>query len=1169
MAMEELRTMCGATLESGSDNWLESLYIMASMSFVMALRGLSKQETATWGCIYGCCGMTLAIAGAIASDWVCDHGYWLAASAVAVGAIIGSAIAYHFGKDMLKMPVMVGMFNAFGGLASSLEAMGLFASVASKYGPSGSSESRYTKEVIVQSVALHLSLIVGSITFFGSIVACGKLGGQISSKARAPKRKTCISMFLLLAAAAASTGADFCGYGDEGGFVLLMVSFFASALWGILFAYAIGGADMPVVICILNTGSGIAGVFAGFMLANKLLVITGTFVASSGVILTVIMCIAMNKSLLSVIFPRQGDPAGPAGIVEGEVQTIDAKDVTELLAKAKSVLMVPGYGMAAAGAQHPVADVTSRLRAMGISVLFGIHPVAGRLPGHMNVLLAEAKVPYDIVKEMTEVNPGMEQFDVALILGANDIVNPAATEEPNCPIAGMPVIEVWRAKRVIIIKRSLGAGYSGVDNPLFVRENSRMFLGSAKPLMKEIGELLGQRAQPAQAMAQHDDLKLASIVSSMDMHSLANSIEATLPCDNPECTIGVIRELDPMEARVALTPSVCAKLVAARYAVIIENGAGNGSGIPDAEYRRAGCTLDDREEVVRKSSVLLAVQPPMEIMSPPPTRSVLGSMLPANPLHASGSKGACFCGGAKLRQGLFDRSNSSNGSNGSNHGPSNGTHGVGLVEKASDPASEPDVDKDSPKAPQTKTVSISSFANKLVVAWVGYRLKGGKEVHSTASAASINLLDVTAVPRVTIAQKLDVLSSQAKCAGHRAVLEAAHEYQRFFAPEITAAGKYAPCQVMVLGAGVAGLAAISTAVALGSSVRAWDVRDIHDQIESLGASWITVDFKEEGAGTGGYAKESSQEFQKAQKETFHRHAKACDIIILTAAIPGRPSPRLMEDYMVADMRPGSVIVDLAAMGGGNCALTRKDEKYVFQGQVTIIGYTDMASRMGMQASEMYATNMYNLLDHICGVVKTNGGSKSASALLPNLEHVMEEKVFLGGNKPEQQSMEELCICQSMISYKGQKLMPPPPPQPSSVMPKEKQEQVHVSKSIQKQQVFGGGVLLSSQFLLISLFALLIGVAFLDYPVLTQMLMVFMLSAWVGFMLVWNVQPALHTPLMSVSNAISGQVVLGGIFMVSSENIFTTILGAAAVVVASMNVFGGFMVTYKMLAMFRK
>merc|ERR1719356_2314562 len=312
---------------------------------------------------------------------------------------------------------------------------------------------------------------------------------------------------------------------------------------------------------------------------------------------------------------------------------------------------------------------------------------------------------------------------------------------------------------------------------------------------------------------------------------------------------------------------------------------------------------------------------------------------------------------------------------------------------------------------------LSSYKDKMLVAWVGRRLPEGQAYVDAARDAGVTLVDTTAVPRITIAQKMDVLSSQAKCAGHRAVLEGAYAYERFYQGEITAAGKYPPCHTMVLGIGVAGLAAMGTSNALGAVVRAWDVRDVSDQVTSMGGKWIKVDFKEDGAGAGGYAKESSEAFQKAQKEVFHKNSSEVDIIISTAAIPGRKSPILIEDYMVKDMKPGSVIIDLAAAGGGNCALTKPGELYVTDNGVTIIGYTDLPGRMGSQASSMYATNMLNMCTHFTG-------KDGADAFMPNVEGALADEKG------------DIIIKSTICCKDGKEVIAPPPPEPTPVKKKE-------------------------------------------------------------------------------------------------------------------------------------
>jgi NAD(P) transhydrogenase alpha subunit len=415
-----------------------------------------------------------------------------------------------------------------------------------------------------------------------------------------------------------------------------------------------------------------------------------------------------------------------------------------------------------------------------------------------------------------------------------------------------------------------------------------------------------------------------------------------------------------------------------------------------------------------------------------------------------------------------------------------------------------------------------------------------------AAAAGVKLVDTTAVPRITTAQTLDVLSSQAKLAGHRAVIEAVYHFQRFLQGEITAAGKYPPAHTMVLGVGVAGLAAMGTANALGSPVRAWDVRDISDQVTSMGGKWITVDFKEEGAGAGGYAKESSAAFAEAQKKTFHEHAKRCDIVITTAAIPGRPSPKLLEEYMIKDMKPGSVIVDLGSVGGGNCVGTVPGQKIKMENGVSLLGYTDFPARMAYQASAMFAGNMANLMDHIQGKGKAEDFFSGLRGLLSDKDAVVDAV---------------LCV------QDGESRTMPPPPQPSPISPKK--EKAPAAKAEIKKVSVGGGGPLSSTGAMMFYFALVLAGCSASAPnVLVELLVVFTLACVVGYMLVWGVEPALHTPLMSVSNAISGQVVLGGLFMVSTPEAAMKWFGVAAIFIAAINVFGGFTVTRRMLAMYQ-
>ncbi len=439
-------------------------YLLAAVLFILSLAGLSKQETAKHGNLFGMIGMAIAL---IATLWRPEvTSVWLIIVAMAIGTAIGVKVALKV--EMTEMPELVAILHSFVGLAAVLVGYNSYID----HGP-------LTGVVLnIHLTEIFLGVFIGAVTFTGSIVAFGKLRGKISSKAlNLPHRHKLnlaagvVSFLLMLY------------FVNQGGstFSLVLMTVIALA-FGWHLVSSIGGADMPVVISMLNSYSGWAAAAAGFMLANDLLIVTGALVGSSGAILSYIMCRAMNRSFISVIAGGFGNDPIDEGDGEeyGDPVEINAEAVAELLMGSKSVVITPGYGMAVAQAQHPIYEITQKLRAEGINVRFGIHPVAGRLPGHMNVLLAEAKVPYDIVLGMEEINDDLPDTDVVLVIGANDTVNPAATENPGSPLAGMPVLEVWKARNVVVFKRSMNTGYAGVQNPLFFKENTSMLFGDAK-----------------------------------------------------------------------------------------------------------------------------------------------------------------------------------------------------------------------------------------------------------------------------------------------------------------------------------------------------------------------------------------------------------------------------------------------------------------------------------------------------------------------------------------------------------------------------------------------------------------------------------------------------------------------------------------------------------------
>ncbi len=998
-----------------------------------------------------------------------------------IGVLLGGFAAWKV--KMTGMPQLVGFLNACGGLASALEGYGLYLDPDAREEvirgvPSWElvNEGHLDNaQLWIQAIAMYLSIIVGLATFTGSMVACGKLNGNIPSKAMVmPLRGvTIILMFCGIVAASLCSFNFGPTWNDRTtGIWLVFIVGVLSSLYGIMAVYAIGGADMPVVISLLNSLSGFATVAAGFMLSNTLLIITGAFVGCSGIILSVIMCVAMNRSLKNVMIGGFGDTGkGTQMKVEGQVKEVTTEDVVDLMTSANSIIIVPGYGMAVAKAQHAVAEMTSLLRSRGIKVRFGIHPVAGRLPGHMNVLLAEARVPYDIVQSMDEINGDFPETDVVLVIGANDTVNPSAQTDPDSPIAGMPVLEIWKSSQTIVMKRTLAVGYAGVDNPLFINENNAMYLGDAKKSVDGLVDLLRSRGPSTTAKSSGAANGLYITKSEDDCKKAA--VEATKLAalkKDAVISVGVLKETVENEKRVAIVPAACIRLLKGGIQLVVESWAGEGSTFTDACYEAAGAiVLPSAQEVVDRSSIIFKVNAPQEL--------------------------------------------------------STGHHEMDVLSKG-----------------------------KTFISMIGARTPKGGHLIDLGVERQISLLAMDSIPRISRAQSLDVLSSQAKIAGYRAVVEAANIYQRFFNGEITAAGKFDACKVMVVGAGVAGLAAIGTAVSLGAIVRAFDTRlETADQVESMGGHFLKLDFEDaDGDGGGGYAKVMSDEFIAKEMEMFRAQAKEVSIIITTAAIPGRPAPKLIMKDAVDNLQPGSVIVDLAGATGGNCELTRPGETYVYGQGVTIVGSTDLISRMAWQASSMYSNNCLNLLDHLC----PKPGKSSTAPRTLNLN--MDDVVIRGMT---------LVNCGEKLEFAA--------PVPVAAAPTK--TKAHHAKDAEKKP--GALDFLDKTYVVFSgweIVGLLLAAAFFGVvakwapATFTDQILIFCLAGIIGYYIVWDVEPKLHTPLMSTSNAISGAVILGGLQMTSLQRGSPAmVLGTIAVPVAAINIVGGFGVSYRMLNMFKR
>ena len=454
-------------------------YLGAAILFILSLGGLSNPETSRRGNLFGMLGMAIAILATVFGPRVTTDGIaWIVAALV-----IGGGIGIYAAKvvKMTQMPELVALMHSLVGLAACL--VGFASYVDTSLHLEGA-------EKIIHEVEIYVGILIGAVTFSGSLIAFGKLNGKIGGKPLLLPARHWLNLVALLVVI--YFGREFINAPSvEAGMPALIIMTVIALLFGIHMVMAIGGADMPVVVSMLNSYSGWAAAATGFMLSNDLLIVTGALVGSSGAILSYIMCNAMNRNFISVIAGGFGSgapkaAAGAAAQPQGEVVPINSQETAEMLRNAKRVIIVPGYGMAVAQAQHTVFEITKTLREKGVQVQFAIHPVAGRMPGHMNVLLAEAKVPYDIVMEMDEINEDFPDADVVIVIGANDIVNPSAAEDPTSPIAGMPVLEVWKAKHTIVMKRSMASGYAGVDNPLFYKDNNRMLFGDAKKMLDEV-----------------------------------------------------------------------------------------------------------------------------------------------------------------------------------------------------------------------------------------------------------------------------------------------------------------------------------------------------------------------------------------------------------------------------------------------------------------------------------------------------------------------------------------------------------------------------------------------------------------------------------------------------------------------------------------------------------
>uniref|UniRef100_A0A0G4HAS9 proton-translocating NAD(P)(+) transhydrogenase n=1 Tax=Chromera velia CCMP2878 TaxID=1169474 RepID=A0A0G4HAS9_9ALVE len=1098
-----------------------AMSLFCAVCFILCLKGLSNPTTATRGNILGVVGMFIAVVFAFQETpgfggpnslfGLVDLRYllwWLCAFGIAavVGGYIGITV------NMINLPQVIASFHSAVGMAATLVGIANF--FASKDDPNAVAG--------VQRVETFLAIQIGAVTFVGSVLAALKLADVVRGQLSWPAvvRHTLNSaMFLFIVA---------CGvyYVISTDWWRMLYALSAATLVCLVLGHnlvsAIGGADMPVVVSLLNSYSGWTTSASGLMLGNYLLIIAGALIGSSGAILSYVMCKGMNRSFISVMAggfgsDTGGAPRAAAGDREQTVQETSPEKLAFDLLSSKRVVIVPGYGMAVARCQNDLGLVAATLRKKGVLVNFAVHPVAGRMPGHMNVLLAEADVPYEIVKEMDEVNPKLlnddaenrqNVADVCLVVGANDIVNPLS-QEPGNSISGMPTIRAWLAKKCIVSKRSLATGYANIDNPLFFKPNTEMLFGNAAKMIRELAAAVEKTAADMTEKKQNENAQRGDgYVALEDEEEDGGCTAACCPKVKPPpkprvptlLNIAVLRECDrPVPAEpcaaasklVAVAPTFVEKLRDLGFGVLVESGAGKAAGFFDEVYEEAGATVvQDRNELIRRGQVIIKV-----------TR------------------------------------------------------------------------------PATEEVKIMTKGQYLVsYLWP----RQCPDLLKALAQQGVSALALDNLPRISRAQKIDTRSSMANLAGYRAVIECFAKLPRMSKAATTAAGSFPPAKVFIIGAGVAGLQAIATAKGLGAQVFCNDTRAVtKEQVESCGGKFVAVDFHETGEGAGGYAKEMSAGFLRAQKRVYSKVIKDMDVVICTAMIPGKPSPKLVDSEMVRSMRAGSVVLDMAAeMGdlkagwGGNCQLTKKGTTYTdAKSGVIIVGETDLTDRLPAQASELWSMNVINLFQEIGGAEKLQriGELIEDDEVCHDLLVTHDNRVLFQEAPPPQPA--RLPSIQKLKSKPvvGPESMPGSPTpftedaNPFAQTVAERDEELQRKKEEMAKFLDQVYFVLSLAASLVLCVAMGEGMAARE----TRQLLVFVLAVVIGYHVVWQVTPSLHTPLMSVTNALSGVIVVGSMLEMDPYKPFSlgSGLAAAATTLASFNICAGFYLTGRMLKMF--
>ncbi|SOV19482.1 pyridine nucleotide transhydrogenase, putative [Plasmodium gaboni] len=1078
---------------------LNAVYLFSSICFILCLTGLNAHRTSKRGNILGFIGIVGAIIITF-SQVGFGFRYKLFLLIVIPAITIGVYIAHNV--SMVQMPQLVALFHSFVGLAA------LFVGF-SKY----HSESFENYEIsTIHLLELYVGTFIASIAFIGSLVAAGKLSGILDSKSLKLQIKKvinilCIVLIIILGYYFVTLKSLYLKS------ICLYISLIIDCFLGFHLIASIGAADMPVIISVLNSYSGFATAISGFLLHNNLLIISGALIGSSGAVLSYIMCIGMNRDIFNIIlggwddYENIGESLYDQNFIEKKKKTINSttsKYVAENLINAKNIIIVPGYGTALSKCQRELAEICSILTSRNINVTFAIHPVAGRMPGHLNVLLAEANIPYNIVKEMNEINPIISEADIVLVVGANDIVNPSSLD-PSSKIYGMPVIEVWKSKQVIVLKRTLNTGYSAIDNPLFYFSNTFLLFGDAKHTTNQILTILNDYVNHKYPDISDQDRYINNdkreVRSSYSLTDSSNSIddlayqEENYP--KPRRVIGLIKDenvgvnndllIENMQSEieyipnmrdpkgvanlsiVPISPKFVPKLRLMGFRILVERDIGTNILIQNDEYTKYGAEVVSRNVIFEQSNIILKVDPPT----------------------------------------------------------------INFIEEI-----------------QNNTILISYL-------WPSINYHLLDKMIQDEDKNNITYLAIDEVPRSTRAQKLDVRSSMSNLQGYRAVLEAFFILPRFSKSSITAAGKINPAKVFVIGAGVAGLQAIITAKSLGAIVYAHDSRlATEEEVKSCGGIFIKIPTNERGDILNMSTEMNNEEYINLQTNIFKKIIKKCDILICSASVTGKTSPKLISTEMIKLMKPGSVAVDLSTEfgdkqnnWGGNIQCSQSNENILING-VHVLGRDKIERNMPMQASDLFSMNMINLLEEMGGGIHFNIDMNND--IIKSLVVIKDGNILYSPDK----SLEKLIKSESVFISDQNELIEPL-----------SEKKIKYPTGLRLTEKF----IESDTFFCISLVCVII-LTFLAATFLSQSdlqsLFLFTLSTIVGYYCVWSVTPALHTPLMSVTNALSGVIIIGS--MIEYGNGYkdiSSILSMLATFLSSVNLSGGFYVTKRMLDMF--